>query len=912
MELYKKLQINKKIISNKFPSKIRINNNNNVNHHRILSNDAFDLSTYSNLLNTQIDEDKSNKMKKTNMQPVNFYISSINKVYNNTDRSININQPNPNTYNLKNKKKSNYCYKNKISPINTNINSTFQIMEPSPTFFNNNSNISKFRNSLKKHILNFKSFFDNDNLNKKIRTSYSHFKTNYNIPLNKLFINKNAIHFFRSHSGENKKNYLNIIKNNNTKNNDKKLNLNINIRNKNIITDSNIRYTTHNNNKIKNQNSKAKINMKRKKLKLNEELEFDNLNENQSELGCLNENINNNSNNIIPKTFRNKNKKITKIKSTKTTRYNNQAFKRNTINNKLFDDKKLGISFISNLKNDINNDNNNIEKNMKIKKHIFNFISLEQNKKQNNNLKFNKSTKAYRMNIKTLGDEPFITYRKDNKRQFISHHNNIYDSDNNINTSVNDYKINDIKTQIVPIIYKKRKAMSPFTNNKIIPSLFSKQEEKVIQNKDIKKLILNTSNILSHQVKNKNQLNLSKISKKKLNLNYHINKINTDLINLNKMNTNYDILQSKSMFQINLEPNIYKNSLSEKNIQKKREKEKEKEKDYKNKNTIQVSNNNQKTFSVKNFIQKRKIKIIQIKKNSSICKGGENFPYEEKKINQDNLFKTKFDDLNISFYGVCDGHGENGHLISEFIKLNLPLVMYKEIKSLFYLIKNKKNQTQGQIKAYFSEICKQSFDILNKKLISNKNIDSSLSGSTCMSILFYRNLIISANLGDSRAILGKLNENKWIYQLLSRDHKPSEIDEALRIKYKNGDIHPYMDEDGNFSGPNRVWIKGQGVPGLAMTRSFGDIIGSTVGVISEPEIKFFNCDKDDKFIIIGTDGLWEYISNQEAVNIVGEFYHENDFDIDSAIVKLFQTARNRWIENQDCIDDISIIIIFLV
>ena len=105
MELYKKLQINKKIISNKFPSKIRINNNNKVNNHKIFSNEAFDLSTYSNLLNTQIDEDKSIKLKKSNMQPVNFYISSINKVYNNTDRSININQPNPNTntYNLKNK-----------------------------------------------------------------------------------------------------------------------------------------------------------------------------------------------------------------------------------------------------------------------------------------------------------------------------------------------------------------------------------------------------------------------------------------------------------------------------------------------------------------------------------------------------------------------------------------------------------------------------------------------------------------------------------------------------------------------------------------------------------------------------------------------------------------------------------------
>ena len=96
-----------------------------------------------------------------------------------------------------------------------------------------------------------------------------------------------------------------------------------------------------------------------------------------------------------------------------------------------------------------------------------------------------------------------------------------------------------------------------------------------------------------------------------------------------------------------------------------------------------------------------------------------------------------------------------------------------------------------------------------------------------------------------------------------------------------------------------------------MTRSFGDIIGSTVGIISEPEIKFFNYEKENKFIIIGSDGLWEYISCQEAVNIVGEFYHDNDLDSDSGVVKIFQTAKNIWIENQNCIDDISIIILSL-
>ena len=84
---------------------------------------------------------------------------------------------------------------------------------------------------------------------------------------------------------------------------------------------------------------------------------------------------------------------------------------------------------------------------------------------------------------------------------------------------------------------------------------------------------------------------------------------------------------------------------------------------------------------------------------------------------------------------------------------------------------------------------------------------------------------------------------------------------------------------------------------------------SKVGIICEPEIKEFFLEKNDKFIIIGSDGLWEYISNQECVNFVKEFYLKND--IKGAINFLYKEASKRWILQQDIIDDISIILIFL-
>ena len=84
-----------------------------------------------------------------------------------------------------------------------------------------------------------------------------------------------------------------------------------------------------------------------------------------------------------------------------------------------------------------------------------------------------------------------------------------------------------------------------------------------------------------------------------------------------------------------------------------------------------------------------------------------------------------------------------------------------------------------------------------------------------------------------------------------------------------GRIAPYYDEDGEQMGPYRVWMKHENIPGLAMTRSFGDVMASKVGVISEPDILEFEIQKgkwliklENKFMVIASDGLWEFITNE--------------------------------------------------
>lgn len=82
--------------------------------------------------------------------------------------------------------------------------------------------------------------------------------------------------------------------------------------------------------------------------------------------------------------------------------------------------------------------------------------------------------------------------------------------------------------------------------------------------------------------------------------------------------------------------------------------------------------------------------------------------------------------------------------------------------------------------------------------------------------------IYSANCGDSRAIL--ISEDNYILKIrqLTRDHKPDLELEKKRILSCGGYVEPFIDDTGNFIGPDRVWAEKQDVPGLAMSRSLGD------------------------------------------------------------------------------------------
>jgi integrin-linked kinase-associated serine/threonine phosphatase 2C len=45
-------------------------------------------------------------------------------------------------------------------------------------------------------------------------------------------------------------------------------------------------------------------------------------------------------------------------------------------------------------------------------------------------------------------------------------------------------------------------------------------------------------------------------------------------------------------------------------------------------------------------------------------------------------------------------------------------------------------------------------------------------------------------------------------------------------------------------------------------------MGHKIGVSCEPEIEIWEPEKEDKFIILGSDGVWDVISSAETVGFV--------------------------------------------
>lgn len=94
--------------------------------------------------------------------------------------------------------------------------------------------------------------------------------------------------------------------------------------------------------------------------------------------------------------------------------------------------------------------------------------------------------------------------------------------------------------------------------------------------------------------------------------------------------------------------------------------------------------------------------------------------------------------------------------------------------------------------------------------------------------------------------------------------------------------------------------------GTAFTRSIGDLVSEELGVSAEPEILCKALNAHDKFIVIASDGVFEFLTSQNVVDIVKKFD-----DPAAACEALVEEAYARWLQFEVRTDDITAICIFL-
>jgi len=303
-------------------------------------------------------------------------------------------------------------------------------------------------------------------------------------------------------------------------------------------------------------------------------------------------------------------------------------------------------------------------------------------------------------------------------------------------------------------------------------------------------------------------------------------------------------------------------------------------------------------------------KINKFKSHYALSKPGKD-EVGNTKINQDSyIVLTCINGLkDFNIFGVLDGHGPEGHLVSQFIAKYIQVEFQthpslEKIKNIQKLYKRLISRDYVLIKDIF---------IHADHALKDEDIDSDNSGTTCILVIQIGEHIICANTGDSRAILifdekNDDNLNNIRVFPLSYDNKPENSGERERIIKMGGIVEKIINKYGNGVGPYRVWAKDKDYPGLAMSRSIGDFVGKDIGVIPDPEIIECNLSIFAKYIVICSDGVWEFLNNKDVMNFGKKFYLENNPR--EFCKELIDYSANFWKKEDVVIDDITVVTVF--
>ncbi|XXG39460.1 hypothetical protein AAC387_Pa01g0414 [Persea americana] len=218
-----------------------------------------------------------------------------------------------------------------------------------------------------------------------------------------------------------------------------------------------------------------------------------------------------------------------------------------------------------------------------------------------------------------------------------------------------------------------------------------------------------------------------------------------------------------------------------------------------------------------------------------------------------------------AFFGVFDGHGGRAAVdyASDKLGRNIITAMAEYEKA--------ENQLEQAIRAGY--------------LTTDKEfLSQGVSSGTCAAtVLLKDGELHVSNVGDCRVVLSR----KGIADPLTKDHRVQREDERVRIESSGGYVNCH----------SGVWrVQGS----LAVSRAIGDV-HLKEWVISEPETNKLRLTPDCEFLIIASDGLWDMVTNQEAVDVV--LTHKDSIESCRKLVDISSSRGSR--------DDITVMVVNL-
>ena len=223
--------------------------------------------------------------------------------------------------------------------------------------------------------------------------------------------------------------------------------------------------------------------------------------------------------------------------------------------------------------------------------------------------------------------------------------------------------------------------------------------------------------------------------------------------------------------------------------------------------------------------------------------------------NEDTITCTKINTEKDSFYffAVYDGHG--GEVCSKYLKENL----YKFIKDF----------SKESLKLAIDEA---ENDFIKNYALNEKGELKDSSGSCGVMCMIKNNKLIIANVGDSRLIVFR---DEKVY-FATEDHKPGADFEKARIESNGGKIYQTPTLFPLYQNGIEIEIPWRVLPGrLSVSRTFGDIeakdekFGGMKNVVAAlPDLTEIDLDDSFNFIIIGCDGIFDVLSNEDLMECV--------------------------------------------